>query len=108
MRISDWSSDVCSSDLAEAHLGLVVRGHKGALALPAQQKIFSGQLIDGLAHRTLADLKTSSQLEFAGYGFARLPVAPVETLQQQTLDLLVPRAERSPAGCAFSDLPPIR
>src|SRR3546814_6912879 len=35
MRISDWSSDVCSSDLAEAHVGAAVL--EGARALQVLQ-----------------------------------------------------------------------
>src|SRR3546814_6626742 len=52
MRISDWSSDVCSSDLVQiAHLGigmgeddprLIRRGD--ALGIPAVHKIGAGQL----------------------------------------------------------------
>src|SRR3546814_2125260 len=43
MRISDWSSDVCSSDLAVEHRGGDARlvfqmlGHRAALVAPARQ-----------------------------------------------------------------------
>src|SRR5690606_5020253 len=81
----------------EPHLGFVVRGHEGALALAAQQQVFGGQFVDGLAHRTLADLKARRELELAGYCLARLPFATVEPLQQQSLDLLIQGAERRTA-----------
>src|SRR3546814_5771835 len=34
MRISDWSSDVCSSDLGSTHRGLYFRSRLFAFALP--------------------------------------------------------------------------
>src|SRR3546814_6371889 len=38
MRISDWSSDVCSSDLAGAHHQSYAAAHDGAAA-PAKQRL---------------------------------------------------------------------
>src|SRR3546814_1084355 len=31
MRISDWSSDVCSSDLLERFIGMLIENHAGAM-----------------------------------------------------------------------------
>src|SRR3546814_4529891 len=40
MRISDWSSDVCSSDLADLKIGEAARGGKGAVdALDNLQRV---------------------------------------------------------------------
>src|SRR5690606_16310149 len=77
----------------ETHLGFVVRGNEGALALTPQQQVLSCQLVDRLAHGALTDLKSRCKLEFAGNRFTRLPFATIELLQQQGLDLLVERAE---------------
>src|SRR3546814_2962894 len=77
MRISDWSSDVCSSDLA----------------LAADQQIVGRQLVDCLAYGALADLEPGSKLELAGDGLAGLPVAAIQSLQDQALDLPIQRAE---------------
>src|SRR3546814_14079840 len=56
MRISDWSSDVCSSDLPPARLlesrGRAVRLGSGALALAPQEKclvVMGGQDVPGFS-----------------------------------------------------------
>src|SRR3546814_8684810 len=49
MRISDWSSDVCSSDLAEAE-GLLRRHHRKAV----QEELFRGFAHEG-RHRPESD-----------------------------------------------------
>src|SRR3546814_17255872 len=43
MRISDWSSDVCSSDLAEVH---VVDGGDGGEALPKPRESAEREALD--------------------------------------------------------------
>src|SRR5699024_3053140 len=73
----------------KTHLGLGVCRHKGSLALAANQQVVSRQLIDGLAHRALAYLKTRGELVFAGYSLTWLPLALIQPLQQQGFDLLV-------------------
>lgn len=78
---------------AVLHIALGMGGHKGAFALAAQQQIFGGQLVDGLAHRTLAHAVARGQLHLAGDHLARFPGARLQALQDQTLDLLVQRAE---------------
>src|SRR5471030_1810557 len=60
---------------AEVGARLVVGGHESALALPAHDQVLGGQLVDGLAHRALADLETLGQLNFARDQLARLPLA---------------------------------
>ncbi len=79
---------------AVAHLLLGMGGHVGALALPAHHQVFRRQFVDGLAHGALADAKARRQVHLAGNGFARLPFAGLQALQDQRLDLLVQRAER--------------
>src|SRR3546814_17871754 len=45
MRISDWSSDVCSSDLSEGHeMRLVVGGNDFAVAVEGMQRVPDGTL----------------------------------------------------------------
>src|SRR3546814_13321660 len=46
MRISDWSSDVCSSDLPGA-----VRGHIARVALHITKVAFGNHSVDNLAER---------------------------------------------------------
>ena len=75
------------------HLLFGVGRDKGAFALAADQQILGGQLIDGFAHRALADFVAPSQLGLAGNGAARFPFARLQTLGNQRLDLLVERAE---------------
>src|SRR3546814_74855 len=43
MRISDWSSDVCSSDLLLGGLHEVLQGLRGGLVLPAGQQQAAGR-----------------------------------------------------------------
>jgi hypothetical protein len=74
---------------AVLHMLLGVGGHKGALALAAHHQVFGRQFVDGLAHRALADPKARGQLHLAGNGFAGLPFAGLQALQDQPLDLLV-------------------
>ena len=73
---------------------LGMRGHEGALALAAHHEIFGRQIVDGLAYRALAHSKARSQLHLARDGLTGLPLALLKALQNQSLDLLVQRAER--------------
>jgi uncharacterized membrane protein YgcG len=75
---------------------LGVRGHKGAAPLAAHHQVFSGQLVNGFAHRALAHPKTRGQVHLAGNQVTRLPFTGLQALQNQALDLLVKRAE---GGC---------
>src|SRR3546814_12474164 len=43
MRISDWSSDVCSSDVLLGGLHEVLQGLRGGLVLPAGQQQAAGR-----------------------------------------------------------------
>ena len=76
-----------------AHLLLGMRGHKSALALTAHQQVFCGQFVDRFAHGALANLETAGQIDFAWNSRAGLPLAGLQALQHQHLDLLVERAE---------------
>src|SRR3989344_1908339 len=61
-------------------------GHKGALALAPHHEVFGRQLVNGLAHRALTHAKACSQLHLAGDGFARFPLALLQTLQDEPFD----------------------
>jgi hypothetical protein len=93
--------------LQETEVGarLVVGGHEGALALAAHDQVLGRELVDGLAHRALADLVAAGQLDFAGDQFARLPLAGLQALRDQRLDLLVQRGERGGGAEAPPALP---
>jgi hypothetical protein len=71
-----------------------MRGDEGPLALAAHHEIFGGEFVDRLAHRALAHAIARGQVHLAGDGFAGLPLAGLQALQDQALDLLVQRAER--------------
>ena len=62
---------------------------KSAFALAADQQIFGSQRIDGFAHRALADFVAPSQFGLAGNGAARFPLARLQALGNQRLNLLV-------------------
>src|SRR3546814_17069573 len=53
MRISDWSSDVCSSDLLTSFVGDTLRGKDDVLALASNSRRKSGL---AHLHQTLAQL----------------------------------------------------
>ena len=78
------------------HRGLFlgVRGHEGALALPADDQIVGREGVDGLAHGSLRDPEPRRQLDFAGNRFGGAPLTRLETLDQQTFDLQIERPER--------------
>ena len=78
---------------ANAHLALGMRAHNRALALAARDQVPGRQLVDGLAHRALAHAKACGQLDLARNGLAGLPLAMLQAVQYQPLDLLVQRAE---------------
>ena len=82
---------VIGFELQEPVLDLLLRmgGHKRALALAAYQQIVFRQFVNGFAHRTLADFVAGRQFEFAGNGFAWLPLTALQALQNQRLDLLI-------------------
>jgi hypothetical protein len=71
-------------------------GHEGAFALAAHHQVFGCQLVNGFAHRALAHTKAGGQIHLAGNGFAWLPLARLQALQDQAFDLLIQRAE---CGC---------
>jgi hypothetical protein len=75
------------------HLAFGVRCYECALALTPYQQVFGRQLVDRLAHSTLADLEAGRQFNFAGNDRAGLPFASLQALQDENLDLLVQRAE---------------
>jgi len=78
---------------AVLHLALGVGGHEGAPTLAAHHQMLGGQLVDGLAHRPLADAKAPRQLDLTGDQIAGLPLTGLQALQNQRLDLLVQGAK---------------
>src|SRR3546814_18857887 len=58
MRISDWSSDVCSSDLDKSDYQTMFAREKGAVAAPTAALHFTSELVErldaaGIARETL-------------------------------------------------------
>jgi hypothetical protein len=78
---------------AELNAGLVVSRDKRPFSLTANDQIFCGEFVDGLADGALTNFVSECQLDFAGNKFARLPLARLQTLGDQRLDLLIKRAE---------------
>src|SRR3546814_20035503 len=72
MRISDWSSDVCSSDLLEL---LVDAGHHGVELLLAELRIGQQQIELRIAE---AELSGAQELLLGGAGIAQLQMNPAE------------------------------
>ena len=52
-----------------------------------------GQFVNGFAYGALADPVAGGELHLAGNGLPRLPLARLQALQNQALDLLVERTE---------------
>jgi hypothetical protein len=75
-------------------------GYKCALALAAHQQVFGCEFVNGFTYCALAHPKAHGQVHFAGNGFAGLPFAGLQTLQDQPFDLLVQRAKRRRGGCS--------
>src|SRR3546814_4909183 len=65
MRISDWSSDVCSSDLREVEVLRFQRLQAG-VALRAGAALVAGELVDGLAALDVVPLRTTDAVAVAG------------------------------------------
>src|SRR3546814_9031037 len=55
MRISDWSSDVCSSDLTQPLMYKTIRAHKTTRELYANQLAAEGVIADGDAKKMADD-----------------------------------------------------
>src|SRR3546814_15578301 len=83
MRISDWSSDVCSSDLAD--LLRRAMGKKIKAEMDAQRAIF----VEGCAKTNNITAHKANELfdlidKFAGYGFNKSHAAAYALLTYQT------------------------
>ena len=67
----------------------------------AHEQVGRGKLVNGLAHRALADAKPCGQIELTGNHFARLPLCIFKALQNLRLYLLIQRAEcgRAQGAC---------
>ena len=70
-----------------------MRGDVGPLPLPADQQVVGRHRVDRLPDRALADAEAARQLAFARDRLARFPLARLQTLRDQGLDLQVERAE---------------
>src|SRR3546814_20214758 len=60
MRISDWSSDVCSSDLPDAHL---VWLHRDPVQVAASRTMMMADIMDGIVGAI--DLKAEAKMHLA-------------------------------------------
>src|SRR3546814_503374 len=94
MRISDWSSDVCSSDLAD-DLAAAIKGRKSIDeegAVPAvvarairagQNPVFAWRRYNGMTQADLAD-----RVDVTQAAIARLEAAPVGSGRRATLEAI--------------------
>src|SRR3546814_18579905 len=80
MRISDWSSDVCSSDLADLKIGTRQRRDEDGVAAHAPFVVLAQMLIDRVAGIgdddqlvTVARLRRQPHFFLARISLARLP-----------------------------------
>jgi hypothetical protein len=78
---------------AELRERFLMGGDEGPLALPAHQQVFRRQFVDRLADGALADLEARREFQFARDRLAGLPLALLQSLHEQRLDLLVERQE---------------
>src|SRR3546814_9664788 len=94
MRISDWSSDVCSSDLIEFarfdHLGKLAR--IAAINLDIDIGKFEQEDLDDVAHQRNERSRPGSETNISGFGLR--PLAPI------ALDFL---GERPDLAAALDD-----
>src|SRR3546814_13284166 len=73
MRISDWSSDVCSSDLAEVALGIgIARCNRPLVQAPTLCRI----ALQPIAALEIGGAQGLSCMQIAGLDSARKPDAP--------------------------------
>jgi hypothetical protein len=70
-----------------------MRGNKRAPALAAHHQVVGSHLVDGLAHRALADAVAGGQFDLGRNRLAGLPFARLQALQNQAFDLPVQRTE---------------
>src|SRR3546814_7279228 len=102
MRISDWSSDVCSSDLVEAHLahGLAFRAkamapYDRAVRQNQHARGFVGRAFGvGNGHERPPSFSVVGGQTAGGLGSPRRPVNPVKSCQS-ALDWLFPHITRT-------------
>src|SRR3546814_7962186 len=78
MRISDWSSDVCSSDLCDASSGTIYPS-QGNRQNPRNMLVFRGfcsELSEGVSHNLTPKraIKNAIMARLFGVSFARWPV----------------------------------
>src|SRR3546814_3181547 len=101
MRISDWSSDVCSSDLAKAkgeHMSIIYS--EIARKTPAKPTVewlalFAENDIPAMAVRDLEDIKRDPHLSATGFFRPRThpAVGAFHELQPPVISGAMPRAE---------------
>src|SRR3546814_3398729 len=95
MRISDWSSDVCSSDLIMLH-GLNVREpDRSHLAPPNQRPNMALNSTAIHRQRRYLDRRPLPPEQPAGFGFRQIPVADLSDGQSISLTLPVVRDRKS-------------
>src|SRR5690606_7767075 len=96
---------VVGQQAQEAELGacLVMGGDESAAPLSADHEVVGREFVDRLAHRALAHAIAAGQFHLARDRFARLPLARLQALRQQPLDLNI---ERHVAGnIGHADIP---
>src|SRR5690606_33706270 len=96
------ASLVVGQQAQEAELGarLVMGGDERAAPLSPDHQVLGRELVDRLADRALADSVTASQLHLARDRLAGLPLARLQALRQQPLDLNIERHVAGNAGHA--------
>src|SRR3546814_11726678 len=109
MRISDWSSDVCSSDLAD-DLAAAIKGRKSIDeegAVPAvvarairagQNPVFAWRRYNGMTQADLAD-----RVDVTQAAIARLEAAPVGSGRRTNLEATAEAPGRTTASPNPSD-----
>src|SRR3546814_19328398 len=98
MRISDWSSDVCSSDLGYAHTNHAPAGaQKCELVDPALRPAVLNELARG--RETLAALFGPRSLPALVPPWNRIDAAWAERLPGCGLAALIPGSRRGGTGC---------
>src|SRR3546814_12108806 len=96
MRISDWSSDVCSSDLAKVDTdkNQFIGAQFQIKSIPTVYAMFQGQLV-----ADLTQARTESQLKaMLAQILRQVPVESAESQTEAELEPLIARSEERRVG----------
>src|SRR3546814_11002464 len=100
MRISDWSSDVCSSDLAEiiAWVAGNVIPHEAALRARLRRMVVAGEEIDDIVQETYLNIARLKSVEHIrdgrGYLFTAARLVMLQRIRRK-----IGRASCRERGC---------